>query len=107
MPRSWPDDRCADRGARGLGAGELVHDDPFAGVVAALLVFVRSLHRSLVRVRTTAAQLPSRRIYPPALEAALPKIEAALDVRLDRERLRPLDAETLDEAIRRLAVLRG
>lgn len=35
---------------------------------------------------------------PPALEAALPKIEAALDVRLDRERLRPLDAETLDEA---------
>ncbi len=50
------------------------------GVLAALLVFVRSLHRSLVRVRTTAAQLPSRRIYPSALEAQLTAKRASVAV---------------------------
>ncbi|HUG26260.1 SulP family inorganic anion transporter [Piscinibacter sp.] len=42
-----------------------------AGVAVALVVFVRSMNRSLVRSRYTAAAEPSRRVYPPAQEALL------------------------------------
>lgn len=51
-----------------------------AGVLLALLVFVRSLHRSLVRVCSSAARLPSRRIYPPAQEAYLTARRSAVVV---------------------------
>lgn len=55
-----------------------------AGVLLALLVFVRSLHRSLVRVCSNASRLPSRRIYPPAHEAHLaPHREAVVVMRLE------------------------
>jgi MFS superfamily sulfate permease-like transporter/CRP-like cAMP-binding protein len=42
-----------------------------AGIVVTLVVFVRSMNRSLVRSRYTAAAEPSRRVYPPAQEAFL------------------------------------
>ena len=42
-----------------------------AGVVVTLAVFVRNMNRSLVRLRTTAAAEPSRRVYPPAQESFL------------------------------------
>jgi MFS superfamily sulfate permease-like transporter/CRP-like cAMP-binding protein len=42
-----------------------------AGVLAAMLIFMRALNRSLLRLRYRASEIPSRRIYPPALEAHL------------------------------------
>lgn len=42
-----------------------------AGCVLALGVFVRSMNRSLVQARYTAAANPSRRMWPPAQEARL------------------------------------
>jgi SulP family sulfate permease len=42
-----------------------------AGCVMALGVFVRSMNRSLVHARYTAAANPSRRMWPPAQEALL------------------------------------
>lgn len=42
-----------------------------AGVLAAMLIFVRALNRSLLRLRYRASESPSRRIYPAALEAEL------------------------------------
>ena len=42
-----------------------------AGCVVALGVFVRSMNRSLVHARYTAAANPSRRMWPPAQEALL------------------------------------
>lgn len=42
-----------------------------SGLLLAALVFMRSLNRSLLRSRYTAAQRPSRRIHPPAIEALL------------------------------------
>jgi MFS superfamily sulfate permease-like transporter len=42
-----------------------------AGVILALVLFIRAMNRSLVRARLSAAARPSRRVYPPAQEAAL------------------------------------
>lgn len=42
-----------------------------AGVLVTLVVFVRSMNRSLVRWHDTAAAEPSRRVYPPPQEAFL------------------------------------
>ncbi len=42
-----------------------------AGVLVALGLFVRSMNRSLVRARYTAAAEPSRRVYPPPQETLL------------------------------------
>ena len=42
-----------------------------AGVLVAMLIFMRALNRSLLRLRYRASEIPSRRIYPPALEAQL------------------------------------
>ncbi len=42
-----------------------------AGVLAATAVFVRSLDRTLLRVRLRGSEVPSRRIYPEAHEAVL------------------------------------
>ena len=41
------------------------------GVLVAMLIFMRALNRSLLRLRYLASEIPSRRIYPPALEAQL------------------------------------
>jgi sulfate permease, SulP family len=41
------------------------------GVLLAMILFVRAMNRSLLRTRYTAAEIPSRRVYPPALEAVL------------------------------------
>ncbi len=41
------------------------------GVLLSFVVLVRALNRSLVRLRCTAAEIPSRRVYPPAQEAVL------------------------------------
>lgn len=42
-----------------------------AGVLAALAIFVRGTYRSLLRSAHTAAEAPSRRLYPPAQAAFL------------------------------------
>ncbi|MFT3954972.1 MAG: SulP family inorganic anion transporter [Piscinibacter sp.] len=42
-----------------------------AGVLAALAIFVRGVYRSLLRSAHTAAEAPSRRLYPPAQAAFL------------------------------------
>jgi MFS superfamily sulfate permease-like transporter len=41
------------------------------GVLLSFVILVRALNRSLVRLQCTAAEIPSRRIYPPAQEAVL------------------------------------
>ena len=51
-----------------------------AGVVVALMLFVRSMNRSLVRSRYTAAAEPSRRVYPPPQEAFLRDARARIVV---------------------------
>ena len=50
---------------RGFGAGVAL------GVLLSTLVFLGRMNRSLVRLRSTAAERPSRRLYPPAVEARL------------------------------------
>jgi len=51
-----------------------------AGVLLSMLIFVRALNRSLVRLRYSAAQMPSRRVYPPATEAVLAPLRAHIAV---------------------------
>ena len=51
-----------------------------AGVVVAMLIFVRALNRSLVRLRYRASEIPSRRIYPPALEGQLRGLRNRIEV---------------------------
>lgn len=51
-----------------------------AGVVLAMLIFVRALNRSLLRQRYTASEIPSRRIYPPPLELALLDLRDRIEV---------------------------
>ena len=41
------------------------------GMLIAMVIFVRAMNRSLLRARYTAAEIPSRRVYPSALEAVL------------------------------------
>jgi SulP family sulfate permease len=50
---------------RGFGAGVTL------GVLLSTLVFMARMNRSLVRLRSTAAERPSRRLYPPDVEARL------------------------------------
>jgi SulP family sulfate permease len=51
-----------------------------AGVLASMLILVRALDRSLVRLRYLASEIPSRRIYPSALEQGLQPARARIDV---------------------------
>lgn len=51
-----------------------------AGVVVAMLIFVRALSRSLLRLRYRASEIPSRRIYPPALEVPLRGLRSRIEV---------------------------
>jgi len=51
-----------------------------AGVVVAMLIFVRALNRSLLRLRYRASEIPSRRIYTPALEEPLRALRSRIEV---------------------------
>ena len=51
-----------------------------AGVLVAMLIFVRALNRSLLRLRYRASEIPSRRIYPPLLEAPLRGLRSHIEV---------------------------
>lgn len=57
---------------------------PAAGVVVGVLlsgvVFMQGMHRSLLRTRTDGAGRPSRRIYPPAVEARLQPLRRRIAV---------------------------
>jgi SulP family sulfate permease len=51
-----------------------------AGVVVAMLIFVRALNRSLLRLRYRASEIPSRRVYPPELEERLRGLRSRIEV---------------------------
>lgn len=51
-----------------------------AGALLSVLLFIRSMNRSLVRSRSTAESLPSRRIYAAADEARLRPLRARITV---------------------------
>jgi MFS superfamily sulfate permease-like transporter/CRP-like cAMP-binding protein len=51
-----------------------------AGVLAAMLIFVRALNRSLLRLRYRASDIPSRRIYPTEAEATLQRERTRIEV---------------------------
>jgi sulfate permease, SulP family len=51
-----------------------------AGALVAMLIFMRALNRSLLRLRYRASDIPSRRIYPPTLEAALREPRRRIEV---------------------------
>ncbi len=57
---------------RGLLTGVAV------GVALSLVLFIRAMNRSLVRARYSAAERPSRRLYPPAQEAVLRPLRAGI-----------------------------
>lgn len=50
------------------------------GVLLAMVIFIRALQRSLVRHRYRASEIPSRRIYPQALENTLAPRRSAIEV---------------------------
>jgi sulfate permease, SulP family len=50
------------------------------GVLIAMVIFVRAMNRSLLRARYTAAEIPSRRVYPSALEAVLAPLRERVQV---------------------------
>lgn len=58
----------------GFVAGVLV------GVLLSMLIFMRALNRSLVRLRYRASEIPSRRIYPVAIEQALQAARLRIEV---------------------------
>ena len=51
-----------------------------AGILLAMVVFIRTLNHSLLRNRYTAAEIPSRRVYPASLEALLKPLRAQAEV---------------------------
>jgi CRP-like cAMP-binding protein len=81
------------------------------GTGLALLQFVRAMNRSLLRSICTAADRPSRRLYPPAQEAALQALRSRIAViELEGALLRGLDATqaaTLRAAMRRRTLAAG
>jgi SulP family sulfate permease len=50
------------------------------GVLLAMVIFIRALQRSLVRLRCTAVEVPSRRVYPAPLEQALRPLRARIEL---------------------------
>lgn len=50
------------------------------GLLLSLVLLVRTLHRSLIRMRSDGTALPSRRSYPPAHAAWLAGRRAAIDI---------------------------
>jgi SulP family sulfate permease len=51
-----------------------------AGVFVAMLIFIRALNRSMFRLRYNAHDIPSRRIYPAALEEVLRTQRSCIEV---------------------------
>jgi sulfate permease, SulP family len=51
-----------------------------AGVLLSMLIVMRALNRSLVRLRYSAAEVASRRVYPSALEGRLRPLRARIEV---------------------------
>jgi len=51
-----------------------------AGTLLAMVVFIRTLNHSLLRTRFTAAEIPSRRVYPATLEALLKPLRLRVEV---------------------------
>jgi len=51
------------------------------GVLASLVVFIRSMNRSLMRARFTAAARPSRRVYSDAQEQFLAEARRCIEIR--------------------------
>jgi SulP family sulfate permease len=58
----------------GFAAGVLL------GVLLSMAIFVARMNRSLLRAQGTAAEMPSRRIYPPDVEARLLPLRASVAV---------------------------
>jgi SulP family sulfate permease len=65
---------CATTAVFGFAAGVAL------GVLLAGVIFMRALHRSLVRLRYRATEIPSRRVYPPALETPLRTLRRHIEV---------------------------
>ncbi len=51
-----------------------------AGTLLAMVVFIRTLNHSLLRNRFTAAEIPSRRVYPGSLETLLKPLRSQAEV---------------------------
>lgn len=51
-----------------------------AGVLVAVVIFVRALDRSVVRLRYRAGEIPSRRIYPQRIERQLAPLRERIEV---------------------------
>ena len=77
------------------------------GVLASLVVFIRSMNRSLVRARFNAAARPSRRVYPEGQEQFLADARRSIEIRElegalffgSADRL-AVEADTLDASCR-------
>jgi MFS superfamily sulfate permease-like transporter/CRP-like cAMP-binding protein len=76
-----------------------------AGVLVAMLIFMRALNRSLLRLRYRASEIPSRRIYPPALEAHLRGQRQRIEVLELEGALFFGNAERLADEVERLSPL--
>ena len=50
------------------------------GVLLAMVIFIRALQRSLVRLRCSAVEMPSRRVYPTPLEQALGLLRSRVEL---------------------------
>ncbi len=51
-----------------------------AGVLVSAVLFIRSLERSLLRLRYLASEIPSRRLYPSAVESRLAPLRGSIEV---------------------------
>ena len=74
-----------------------------AGVLVAMLIFMRALNRSLLRLRYLASEIPSRRIYPHALEAQLREQRSRIEVLELEGALFFGNAERLADEVERLS----
>lgn len=72
------------------------------GTVLAMLILVRLLQRSLLRLGYSAADIPSRRIYPPTLQAALQALRPGIRVLELEGALFFGNAEHLQQQVERL-----
>ena len=51
-----------------------------AGVLVSAVLFIRSLERTLLRLRYLASEIPSRRLYPPQVESTLAPLRDGIEV---------------------------
>lgn len=74
-----------------------------AGVLVAMLIFMRALNRSLLRLRYSAGEIPSRRVYPAGLEAHLRGQRSRIEVLELEGALFFGNAERLADEVERIA----